>query len=86
MANLFTLRVFARNLLRGSCWKCLTGDLNRGLMSNKPTPYLLGSGHFNFHFNQSFRFLMTELKIIIIEYKFMKNDAIVMAVKNQNYF
>ena len=38
MANLFTLRVFARNLLRGSrrrnilfIWRCLTWGLNRGL-------------------------------------------------------
>ena len=52
MAILFTLRVFARNLLRGnrrrntfriSFW-CLAWDSNRGFSSNKPTHYLLGHG------------------------------------------
>ena len=50
MAFIFTLRVFARNLLRGSRWRniffhisfwCLTWGLNLGLSSNKPTLYLL---------------------------------------------
>ena len=49
MAILFTLRVFARNLLRGnrrwntfriSFW-CLAWDSNPGFSSNKPTHYLL---------------------------------------------
>ena len=54
MAILFTLRVFARNLLRGnrrrnifriSFW-CLAWDSNPGLSSNKPTHYLLDHGDF----------------------------------------
>ena len=52
MAILFTLRVFARNLLRGnrrkntfriSFW-CLAWDSNFGFSSNKPTHYLLDHG------------------------------------------
>ena len=42
MANLFTLRVFARNLLR-----CLAWDSNPGFSSNKPTHYLLDHCDFN---------------------------------------
>ena len=51
---LFTLRVFARNLLRGnrrrntfriSFW-CLAWDSNSALSSNKPTHYLLDHGDF----------------------------------------
>ena len=48
---LFTLKVFARNLLRGCsrrkffhisfCWRCLSWVWNRGFTSNKPTLYLL---------------------------------------------
>ena len=54
MAFLFTLRVFARNLLRGnrrrntfriSFW-CLAWDSNPGFSSNKPTHYLLDHGDF----------------------------------------
>ena len=54
MASLFTLRVFARNLLRGysrrntfrvSFW-CLAWDSNPGFSSNKPTHYLLDHGDF----------------------------------------
>ena len=54
MAILFTLRVFARNLLRGnrrrntfriSFW-CLAWDSNPGFSSNKPTHYLLDHGDF----------------------------------------
>ena len=50
----FTLRVFARNLLRGnrrrnpfriSFW-CLTWGSNPGFSSNKPTHYLLDHGDF----------------------------------------
>ena len=56
MAILFTLRVFARNLLRGnrrrntfriSFW-CLAWDFNAGFWYNKPTHYLLD--HANFWF------------------------------------
>ena len=52
MAILFTLRVFARNLLRGnrrrntlsiSFW-CLAWDSNPSFSSNKPTHYLLDHG------------------------------------------
>ena len=54
MAILFTLRVFARNLLRGnrrrntfliSFW-CLAWGSNPGFSSNKPTHYLLDHGDF----------------------------------------
>ena len=54
MAILFTLRVFARNLLSGnrrrntfriSFW-CLAWDSNPGFSSNKPTHYLLDHGDF----------------------------------------
>ena len=54
MAILFTLRVFAGNLLRGnrrrnifriSLW-CLAWDSNPGFSSNKPTHYLLDHGDF----------------------------------------
>ena len=53
---LFTLRVFARNLLRGnrrrntfriSFW-CLAWDSNFGFSSNKPTHYLLDHGDLSF--------------------------------------
>ena len=48
MIILFTLRVFARNLLRGNCRKntfcilfwCLTWSSNPGFSCNKPTHYL----------------------------------------------
>ena len=48
-AILFTLSVFARNLLKGNRWKtafcilfwCLVWGSNSNLMSNKPTHYLL---------------------------------------------
>ena len=52
----FTLRVFARNLLRGnrqrnifriSFW-CLAWDLNPGFSSNKPTHYLLDHGNYHY--------------------------------------
>ena len=51
-AILFTFRVFATNLLRGSrprnifvfSFWCLTWDLNSGLTSNKPTYHLLDYG------------------------------------------
>ena len=54
MTILFTLRVFARNLLRGNRWRntfrisfwCLTWDSNPGFSSNKPTHYLLDHGDF----------------------------------------
>ena len=54
MAILFTLRVLARNLLKGnrrkntfriSFW-CLAWDSNPGFSSNKPTHYLLDHGDF----------------------------------------
>ena len=54
MAISFTLWIFARNLLRGSrqrnififpCW-CLNWNLNRGVMSIKPTLFLLDSSDF----------------------------------------
>ena len=49
---LFTLRVFARNLLRGNrrrntfriLFWCLAWDSNPGFSSNKPTHYLLDHG------------------------------------------
>ena len=53
---LFTLRVFARNLLRGnrrrntfriSFW-CLTSDTNPGFASNKTTHYFLDHGEINY--------------------------------------
>ena len=52
MASLFTLRVSARNLLRGShrrnififSFWCLTWDLNSGITSNKPRHNLLHYG------------------------------------------
>ena len=51
-AEILTLTVFARNLLRGSHQRnisfyilCLTWDLNRGLMSYKPTHCLLDNGN-----------------------------------------
>ena len=53
MAILLALKVFIRNLLRGSCQRrnifilsflCLTWDLNSGLTSNKPIHYLLDYG------------------------------------------
>ena len=56
MAILFTLRVFARNLLRGnrrrytfpiSFW-CLAWDSNPDFSSNKPTHYLLDHGDFTY--------------------------------------
>ena len=55
MAILFTLRVFARNLLRRSrrrnififSYWCLTWGLNSGFTSNKPTHYLLNYGNIN---------------------------------------
>ena len=62
---LFTLRVFARNLLRGnrrrntfriSSW-CLAWDSNPGFSSNKPTHYLLDHGDFNHSTNHSISFL-----------------------------
>ena len=55
MADLFTLRVFARNLLqenhrRNFCFEisfcCLTCDTNTGFISNKATYYLLNYGDF----------------------------------------
>ena len=55
MAFVFTLRVFARNLLREnrrrntfriSFW-CLAWDSNHGFTSYKPTHYLLDHGDFN---------------------------------------
>ena len=55
MAILYTLRVFARNLLRGnrrkntfriSFW-CLAWGSNPGFSSNKPTHYLLDHGEYN---------------------------------------
>ena len=57
---LFTRRVFARNLLRWSCQRnifffifsfwCLTWGLNRGLISNKLTHYILDCGNYFQHF------------------------------------
>ena len=54
---LFTLRVFARNLLRGNCRRntfrilfwCLAWGSNPGFSSNKPTHYLLDHGDFYTH-------------------------------------
>ena len=69
IAILFTLRAFARNLMRGnrqrntfciSFW-CLAWNLNPGFSSNKPTHYLLDYGDFslkilifNFNYNRNF--------------------------------
>ena len=55
MAILFTLRVFARNLLRGNrrrntfciLFWCLAWGSNPGLSSNKPKHYLLDYGDYN---------------------------------------
>ena len=52
MVILFTLTVFARNLLRGNhrrntfriSFYCLSWDLNPGFLSNKATHYLLDHG------------------------------------------
>ena len=52
--SIFTLRVFARNLLRGKRWRntfrisfwCLARDSNPGFLSNKPTHFLLDHGNF----------------------------------------
>ena len=60
MAILFTLRVFARNLLRGNrrrntfhiLFWCLARGSNPGFSSNKPIHYLLDHGDF---LNQIFR-------------------------------
>ena len=54
LAILFALRVFSRNLLRGSCRRnififsfcCLIWCLNRGLASSKATHYLIDHGEF----------------------------------------
>ena len=70
MAILFTLRVFARNLLRGNrrrntfriLFWCLAWDSNPGFLSSKPTNYLLDHGDFSarrhfidlFHLNSMF--------------------------------
>ena len=64
MAILFTLRVFARNLLRGNrrrntfciLFCCLVWGSNPGFTSNKPTHYLLDYGdpsrsYLSFHNN-----------------------------------
>ena len=63
----FTLRVFARNLLRGNrrrntfCipFRCLAWDSNPGFLSNKPTYYLLDHGDFR----------QTRIKIKILKCK-----------------
>ena len=55
MAIWFTLRVFARNPLRGNrrrntfciLFCCLAWDSNPGFSSNKPTHYLLDHGDFD---------------------------------------
>ena len=52
----FTLRVFARNLLRGNhrrntfciLFWCLAWDSNLGFTSNKPTHYLVDYGDFHY--------------------------------------
>ena len=58
MAIFFTLRVFARNQLRGNrrrntffciLFLCLAWGSNPGFSSNKPTKYLLDHGDFIFH-------------------------------------
>ena len=68
---LFTLRVFARNLLRGRniflfnfALRCLTSSLNCDLTSNKPTLYLLDYGNINrvFRFFRIFR--LTQVKML----------------------
>ena len=56
IVNSFTLKVFARNLLRGNIFRrrnififsfwCLIWDLKSGLRPNKPTHYLLDHGNF----------------------------------------
>ena len=58
IAILFTLRVFARNLLRGNRWRntfrtsfwCLACDSNPGFSSEKPTHYLLNHGVFYYYY------------------------------------
>ena len=62
---LFTLRVFARNLLRGNrrrntfyiLFWCLALGSNHGFTSNKPTLFLLDYGEFNLNtFHKLLRF------------------------------
>ena len=56
----FTLRVFARNLLRGNhrrntfciLFWCLAWDSNLGFTSNKPTHYLLDHGEHSLNVSQ----------------------------------
>ena len=58
MASLFTLRVFARNMLKEIAeeiifffhvsFRCLTWDTNPGFSFNKPTHCLLDYGDFNY--------------------------------------
>ena len=57
---LFTLRVLARNLLRGNRWRnaffwCLAWDTNPNFTSSKPTHYLLDYGDCFHKFLNSFR-------------------------------
>ena len=60
MANLFTLRVFARNLLRGNyrrntffciLFRCLAWSSNPGYTSNNPAYNLLHYGNFNWEYS-----------------------------------
>ena len=59
MAILFTLRVFARNLLRGNrrrnkfriLFRCLAWGSTPGFLSNKPTHYLQNHGDFAYKEN-----------------------------------
>ena len=71
MTILFTLRVFARNLLRFpkkyfriSFW-CLAWDSNPGFSSNKPTHYLLDHGNFSYNLHDgtfAFEILTKDLR------------------------
>ena len=69
MAILFALRLFARNLLRGSrrrnififWYWCLTWDLNLGLTSYKPTHYLLD--HDDLNTTRVYKILTTQERV-----------------------
>ena len=77
MAILFTLRIFARNLLRGNrrrntfriSFRCPAWDSNPGFSSNKPTHYLLDQG--DFKVNGSTKFFKTILSDDYVDVEFV---------------
>ena len=80
MAILFTLRVFARNLLRGNrrrntfciLFWCLAWDSNPGFSSNKPTHYLLDHGDFQPFISLFESFKTTKEEIYMHSLSFLK--------------